>query len=108
MNLSNEILNSGLSFAMEFGENWLNPINDRLKNIFPQLTFDELDNCNSICKKVNKIANQCVYENPIAINGEYQFMNIEQFSSFMKNHFKWISADNMCKLYSQSCYYALK
>ena len=107
-NVSNKILNIGLDFSMEFGENWLKPINKRLQNKFPYLTSDELEECNTICNEVNKTANNFVYENPIKGKPEIQFVDFAEFENFMKQKFDWISIKNLKRLYSQSCYYAFK
>ncbi|RED27087.1 hypothetical protein BD847_1020 [Flavobacterium cutihirudinis] len=108
INLSHEILNEALSFSMEFGENWLVPINKRLSKIYPGLSNKELDNCDLICKQVNKIANSYVYDNPILTDQKYSFVNFEQFEIFINAQFDWISTKNLTHLYSQSCYYASK
>lgn len=107
-NLSNEILNIGLDFSMEFGKNWLNPINQRLKNKFPDLTSVELEKCNNICKKVNKIANNFIFDNPVKNTTELTFVDFSEFENFMKQDFDWISKKNLKRLYNQSCYYAYK
>ena len=35
------LLNEGLGLAMDWGENWLSPINVRLRKLHPYLSFDE-------------------------------------------------------------------
>ncbi len=37
------ILNAGLDLAMEFGEHWLAPIQDRLGALYPALNARDLD-----------------------------------------------------------------
>lgn len=108
MKLSNEILNSGLNFSMEFGKNWLLEINDRLLAKYPNLTPSELNACDKLCKKVNKLANDFVYDNPEKKENEIEFITFSVFENFMKTNYDWISDKNLRGLYSQSCYYAWK
>lgn len=108
MTLLKEILNIGLVFSMEFGKNWMQPINKRLHNRFPELTYAELEDYNLVCQEANKVAHNYIYSNPKKINGVYNFMNLEEFSHFMLKEFNWISEKNMISLYNQSCYYASK
>ena len=90
-NLSIEILNVGLDFSMEFGKNWLQPINQRLKNKFLELSSDELEECNNICKEVNKIANNFILDNPVKNTSDLSFVDFSEFDNFMKLSFNWIS-----------------
>jgi hypothetical protein len=46
-----EILNTGLSLAMEFGADWLKPIQDRLSVKYPTLTQMERVWYNTICRE---------------------------------------------------------
>lgn len=108
MKLSNEILNNGLNFSMEFGKNWLIDINDSLLNKYPKLTASELNICNKLCKKVNKLAHDFVIKNPVKTDNEIKFIAFSEFKIFMKTKFNWIEDENLKKLYNQSCYYALK
>ena len=106
--LSNEILNVGLNFSMEFGKNWLQPINQRLLDKFSQLSSTELEECNNICIEINRIAHNFVFENPVKIKPELKFVDYSEFENFMMKNFDWINKENMKCLYSQSCYYAYK
>ncbi len=108
MELSKRTLNSGLSFSMEFGKNWLVDIQERLLNENLELTTLELDFCNKLCKKVNKCAHDYVSKNPIKGNKEISFMEFSQFAKFIKSKYEWIDDENLSHLYNQSCYYALK
>ena len=108
MKLNPEILNYGLDLSMEFGENWLQPINDRLANKFPNLTSEEINEYNFICKEVNDIANKYIDENQNSEDTNQMFIHVKFFSDFLINKYNWISENNLSRLYSQSCYYAWK
>ena len=93
---------------MEFGENWLQPVNKRLSKIYPGLSDNELAGCNDLCAEVNKDAHRLVYENPVPGGPEIGFMHFELFSTQLLKKFGWINKENRQRLYSQSCYYARK
>jgi len=108
MKLSKDILNSGLNFSMEFGKNWLVEINARLSKVYPELTKSELNTCAELCKKVNEIANDFVYKNPVKTGKKIKFIDFSEFKNFVKTEYDWIDDKNLHRLYSQSCYYAWK
>jgi hypothetical protein len=58
---ADKILNTGLHYAMEFGEKWLEPIRDRLLKKFPELTKEELDHYNKVCQTVMEVGHKFVY-----------------------------------------------
>lgn len=108
MNLNDDILNQALALSMEWGENWLLPVNERLSKIYPELSDSELTSCNDLCAEVNKGAHLLVYENPILGGSDIRFMDFEIFSTQVHKKFGWINKANLQRLYSQSCYYAWK
>lgn len=100
MNEQVKILNFALKLSMEFGENFLQPINKRLNKKFPDLQEIELDNYNQTTKEINKIANEYVY-----LNSECDFLD---FKKYLLNEFSWISDINLNRLFNQSKYFAIK
>ncbi len=107
-----EILNIGLDFAMEFGKNWFQPINDRLKRSQTYLTESEIAEYNEICRKAMHHGHNFIYETLDKVDAEkLKIKNDElvlQFNLEMTDKFEWISNSNLKHLYSQSCYYAWK
>src|SRR5689334_4606755 len=59
---SEGILNTGLAFALEFGTNWLEPIQSRLSEKYPTLKTKELNNCDKICRTAMKAGHDYVYK----------------------------------------------
>ncbi len=101
-----EILNAGLSLAMEFGENWLRPIQSRLAEKFPDLSSQELDEYNSICKSAMGFGN-----NSISIAMEKrdgQELNYAAWETAVVNVYPWINRENLARLFNQAMYYAWK
>lgn len=108
MDLSKEILNVALDMSMELGENWLKTIHERLHKKYPEISSEDLEKINSICKEVNKFANNYVYKSGSIINKEISFVDFNKFKDAMLLKYDWISVSNLNQLYSQSCYYAMK
>lgn len=108
MAITNEILNYSLLLSMEFGENWLMPINQRLHSRFSDLNPSELERCNGICKQINTRAHRFVAEHLEYTGTEIGFIEFQSFKLHMLAKYDWISETNLTSLYSQSCYYAYK
>jgi hypothetical protein len=105
-----EILNRGLGFAMEFGKNWLQPINSRLKRVYRKLSDSELEEYNDTCQQVMKWANESIYrklEDIDRVDKTISEIELEkQFNLELSGVFIWINKTNLKKLFSQTCYYA--
>lgn len=108
MDFSKEILNVALNMSMEFGANWLKPIHERLHKKYPEISSEDLEKINLICKEVNKFANDYVYESGSVINQEISFVDFNIFKDDILLKYSWISKNNLNRLYNQSCYYAMK
>ncbi len=50
--MDEQILNVGLDLALEWGMNWLQPIQERLAARFPPLTPAQLDSYDQLCREV--------------------------------------------------------
>lgn len=106
-----KILNIGLAFAMEFGKNWQAPIQDRLRKKIPNLTQQELNRYNSICKAMLddgidilfKLLENIDTNNPMKSNE----LSI-QFGKVILSKYSWVNEKNLKHLYSQAMYYAWK
>jgi hypothetical protein len=101
------ILNVGLDFALEFGPNWLAPIQDRLASQFPSLTPAELDAYERTCREVMNFGHKLVptVVTSLDISTEQAFA---RFTELLHQRYEWISEDHLRRLFSQGCYYALK
>ena len=97
---------------MKFGEHWLQPIQARLEKKYSFLSRNELDNYNLVCKSV--MENYFLFVNNTLENlqssGESMLEKELKLiaNSHIINLYPWISKWNLKKLFSQSCYYALK
>lgn len=107
-----QILNDGLSMAMEFGGNWRQPINDRLQKKYTYLLEHDLKEYSKICRAAMDEGNQYIYN---TLDGLFEAGSTitdtelkEQFNSIIRSQYDWVSDSNLRKLYSQGCYYAWK
>src|SRR5262245_22825421 len=98
--------------AMEFGPNWLQPIQKRLGEKYPHLSPEELDYCNVTCSKARDEGNNFIYLKLGEVAGKGQTITgneLElQLATFTNTKYQWISTENLGKLFSQGCYYAWK
>lgn len=109
---NDSILNEGLSLAMEFGPDWLKPIQERLASKHQMLSPDELDQYNKICRSAMKSGHEFVYEKLGSTMKEGKTITHEnlkrELQTFLSKKYSWITPDNYAKLLSQSIYYAYK
>lgn len=101
----NQILNDGLDYAMEFGSNWLQPIQSRLVKLYPKLSDIELDDYNSKCQAAMKTGHEQVYALAEESGKDASF---EAFVASYSKSFPWVSDKNLKHIFSQGMYYAWK
>ena len=102
--MDSDTLNLCLSLAMEWGDDWLKPIQSRLKKFRPDLTPAQRRECNSIAQSAMKTGHELVLEY-IKPDLESDF---DGWSTALRNQFPWISEDNLSRCFSQGVYYARK
>jgi hypothetical protein len=100
-----ELLNEGLSLAMEWGENWLKPIQERLALRRPALSQSELDEINAICQAAMKFGHDSVYDLALKSGSKTK---LEDFEPVMRARYPWANSENLSHLFSQGMYYAWK
>jgi hypothetical protein len=99
-----DILNTGLNLAMEWGEDWLKPIQSRLVIQHPQLSHSELDMYNTLCQETMRFGHDLIYELHYQNTPDIQ----SHFRSQFKEKYPWVSDENLGHLFSQGMYYAHK
>ena len=107
-----DILNRGLKYSMEFGENFLQPIHNRLENKYSHLNKSQLEFYSKTCQQVRYDGNQFVYYTLERLNVQRQNISEKKlrddFHDFIKNKYSWTTPQNINSLFSQSCYFAWK
>lgn len=107
-----EILNKALSLALEFGPDWLKPVQERLSIFFPKLNKTELDQCETTSRKARedslKFFNQQLKKiKPASVSDQQQLLAI-QTKSDISEKYPWINEENLNHLVSQAFYYSMK
>jgi hypothetical protein len=105
--MDRRILNAGLDLAMEFGEHWLSPIQERLAAKCPSLSAAELDAYNDACRAAMHFGHEQVALK-IREAGNDHAKHFRRFRTAVLARYPWISAGNLKRLFSQGCYYAMK
>lgn len=100
-----EVLNAGLNLAMEWGEDWLKPIQDRLGLLYPAMSQAERDEANSTCQAAMKFGHGSVYELASASGKDTKASDFERI---MKHRYSWVDSRNLARLFNQGMYYAWK
>jgi hypothetical protein len=93
---------------MDWGEDWLQPIQDRLAEQVPQLSKQERDDYDRVCRSAMRLGNSkiaCVMPLVIADKSEEAFT---EWQGAVSAKYAWISRENLGRLFSQSVYYARK
>lgn len=107
-----KILNKGLEFALEFGPNWLQPIQSRLSAKFQELKSDELNKYDSICRSAMKQGHDYIYKTLEKATDENRKIKekemAEELKSFLQKDYPWIDSGNLKRILSQGFYYAWK
>ena len=97
-----EILNFALDLSLEWGENWLQPINGRVLATHPQLTRDDAETLNAWCVEVRTFAFAEVYP--------WYAREVENKAARAlegtRRKYPHIDAENLSRLYNQGMYYA--
>ena len=104
--MGEETLNLGLAIAMEWGKDWLNPIQTRLKKQRPDLSPKQLRECNKLCQDVMRHGHKLVHE---FLGPDFDTDSaFKPWAAKMRETYPWISDDNLGSCFSQGYYYASK
>jgi hypothetical protein len=105
--MNDDILNTGLHLAMEWGEDWLKPIQTRLSKQYPELSLQQMDEYDAVCRKAMHFGHNLIYElhstQSLSVSSTQS-----QFEMEMKKAYPWVSGENLGRLFSQGMYYAMK
>jgi hypothetical protein len=100
---SAEIFQKAVELSLEWGKQWLQPINDRIRAIYPSLTEAEADDLDRKCKEIQKYCwdDLCWKE----LDG---LITQAEIVAAMKARYPELSDANLNHLISQGYYYARK
>jgi hypothetical protein len=90
---------------MDWGDQWLSPIQARLGQRYPNLSARELDEINDECQAVMRLGHETVYA---FVRDGAQALSSESLEPVLRATCPWINDENVRRLFSQSLYYATK
>jgi hypothetical protein len=99
------LLNYALDLAQEWGDHWLQPIQDRLSKTYPDLTQKELNTYNTVAKKAMHYGYDLVYS-----MARQHGKNVDetQWKKEYLSRYPWVNDKNLKHLFSIGNYYAWK
>jgi hypothetical protein len=101
------ILNEGMELAMEFGKNWLQPIQGRLGRKHKDLSHGQLDEYERVCREALTYGvEQVKVQMRAAARQEKKAARL--FGEAMTARYPWMTPKTLSHLFSQGCYYAWK
>src|SRR3954463_12087141 len=100
-----ELLNEGLGLAMDWGENWLAPINVRLGERHPYLSPAELEQVNAVCQGALRLGLETVHAQ---LHAGARSPSFEEFAPILLAHYLWVDQQTLPRLFQQGIYYAAK
>ena len=106
--MNTTILNEGLSLAMEWGEQWLCPIQERLATAHPELSREELDRYDELCRAAMHHAHALVAKCWRSADTRDEQLVFARFAELLGKTYPWISPENVSRAWSQGMYYAWK
>ncbi|HEX5718619.1 MAG TPA: hypothetical protein VF179_20835 [Thermoanaerobaculia bacterium] len=101
--LRSQVLNDGLRLAMEWGEYFLRPIQERLSKLYPELSKEQLDEYETICRAAMEYGHGQMYE--LAEKSD-DSTDREEFRLILALRYPWLDPENVAKLFDQGMYHA--
>lgn len=99
------LLNEGLELAMDWGSEWLSPINSRLLKLHPYLSAGELEELNSTCQGATQLARETIHR---ALKDSATTPSVAVLSPAIHRRYPWVDQRNLERLLRHGVYYAAK
>ena len=100
-----ELLREGLALAMDWGDDWLSPINTRLHERHRYLGADELAIINDECQAAMRWGHEIMHDQ---LRDGARSVDAEGFAHLIHERHPWVDEETMARLLKQSIYYAAK
>lgn len=100
-----DLRNEGLALAMEWGKDWLMPIQARLAARHPGLSAAALDELDAVCRSTMRFGHRLVAEFVSAYGPDAPRAG---FAAALRAQHPWVDGENVARLHSQGVYYAMK
>jgi hypothetical protein len=100
-----ELYNYALDLAQEWGENWMTPVNKRLKELYPILSDEKVDHISSLVDNAMKESYEICSN---VLDGNSTQDSYQTFLNLVKSKYNWIDDNNASRLYRIGTYYHFK
>lgn len=100
--------NQALALAMEWGREWLQPIQARLAATHPHLDASQRDALDALARRTMRAGREALLTLLRDPRGDSELPSIEAFRASLDPRFAWLDAAQRSRLYSQSIYYLRK
>jgi hypothetical protein len=97
------LLNLAMELSLEFGPDWLKPIQSRLLQRCPDLTTEEADALDAFARSARDRAHALI--NDVINQGR---PSEGEARELIRTEHPWLSESTFERLWSQGCYYAMK
>ena len=99
------LLNYALDLAQEWGNEWLKPTQERLRQSYPQMSQSELDRLDSMARAAMNYGHELVHSMAAK---EGANVNQSAWCECVLSRYPWVDERNLKHLYSTGMYYAWK
>jgi len=97
-----DIFNVAVRLSLEWGKNWLAPINKRIRKKYSYLTESDAEKLNARCKEIQRFAwDLCEKER----DGK---MSVGDINKRINEKYPILDSENVSQLVSQNMYYVRK
>lgn len=92
--------------SLEWGQNWLKPIIQIVKEEYPSLADAEQEQISKYIENTREEIEHCVYDLNRSTNGYW--VSAETVSDWIQSNYAWMNHENISHATSQAMYYAIK
>lgn len=100
--------NLALGLALQWGPDWLQPIQPRLARLAPELDAHQRDALDALAQRAMRFGWKAMANAMRLDGGRPALPDLDAFRSSLGPEFGWIDHERLSRLHSQSAYYALK
>lgn len=105
---SDALKNLALGLALDWGPDWLQPIQARLAGLAPELDAQQRDALNALAQRVMRFGRKAMEDAMRLRGGQPAVPDLDALRGRLGPEFGWIDHERLSRLHSQSAYYALR
>jgi hypothetical protein len=98
----NKIINKIYSASLDFGNNWMRPIHELAKELYPALPQHEIIERSAYLYQVREDIFKCVLNLYLLCDGDLA----QKAKDYIKSKYDWMNEENIIRSINQGQYYA--